>query len=325
VTELVPKGEAERLKVGLGDFITGIGGSGTAQYDAIMQVFQSNTTRPLRIQFQRASANAQAGPKGTFAKARSKVGLPQKSSATNLSNAEREARRAQQLASVEQRENKWDKKIAQGKQSTYRREKAEAEREANSNGNEEKEQTAEQIARVQSMGEEARRYEAANVAQLGYNPYEVVKSGADASRNAVSNIKNGTAGNFDSPAAAPRGGHEDFGSGRLGGPSGQPMAAPGVVQPPTTAVESEDERQLREAMALSMLEVGPSPALEQAVSLLQQQGADKATAAAKILSKLLGNVVANPSEEKYHKVRLSNNAIKAKLVAVPGAVEVRGQ
>ncbi|RLN68272.1 hypothetical protein BBJ29_000851 [Phytophthora kernoviae] len=48
----------------------------------------------------------------------------------------------------------------------------------------------------------------------------------------------------------------------------------------------------------------------------------RAISAAETLIKMLGNVVKNPQEEKFRKIRLSNAAIQSKLVAVPGAVDI---
>ena len=44
--------------------------------------------------------------------------------------------------------------------------------------------------------------------------------------------------------------------------------------------------------------------------------------AAKVLKKLLGNVIKRPAEAKYRTINLSNNKIKASVVSVRGAVEV---
>ncbi|OWZ09142.1 PUB domain protein [Phytophthora megakarya] len=59
-----------------------------------------------------------------------------------------------------------------------------------------------------------------------------------------------------------------------------------------------------------------------AVYVLLRQDAALAMTAAETLIKMLTNVVKNPQDEKFRKIRLSNGAVQTKLVVVPGAVDI---
>ncbi|KAF1793686.1 PUB domain [Phytophthora cactorum] len=59
-----------------------------------------------------------------------------------------------------------------------------------------------------------------------------------------------------------------------------------------------------------------------AVYVILRQDPGRAITAAETLIKMLTNVVKNPQEEKFRKIRLSNAAIQSKLVSVPGAADL---
>ncbi|KAG7400640.1 hypothetical protein PHYBOEH_004907 [Phytophthora boehmeriae] len=59
-----------------------------------------------------------------------------------------------------------------------------------------------------------------------------------------------------------------------------------------------------------------------AVYMLLRQDPSRAISAAETLIKVLSNVVKNPQDDKFRKIRLSNAAIQSKLVAVLGAVDI---
>lgn len=91
-----------------------------------------------------------------------------------ISNTEREAQRQQRLAALDARGNKWDKKIAAGKAATYHKKATNPHLPVR----EEREKTEAEKARAAHIAAEAKAYEAATAAELGYNPYEMTKSGA---------------------------------------------------------------------------------------------------------------------------------------------------
>lgn len=59
-----------------------------------------------------------------------------------------------------------------------------------------------------------------------------------------------------------------------------------------------------------------------AVYVLLRQEAPVAIPAAEALIKILANVVKNPEEDKFRKIRLSNAIIQSKIVSVSGAVDL---
>jgi len=62
---------------------------------------------------------------------------------------------------------------------------------------------------------------------------------------------------------------------------------------------------------------GPRSDLEQ---LLRALPLDKADESLEIMEKLIRNVVSNPNEEKFRKIKLTNKKINDVITAVPGAV-----
>jgi len=309
VVSLTPKGEAGRLKVGIGDRIVAIDGNKMSAYDTVMEVVPA-LSRPITLHFMRGSA-INRKPVGTLNKAKNKMGMATSStSARPLSNTERAAQREQRLAALEARENKWDKKIKEGRAATYHKDKNPVVDNRNL-GVDGREQTEEQKARGAKISAEAKAHEAATAAALGYNPYEVTKSGADASRSAIATIR---AGPMDSPAAAPA-------------PAVIPMPMPGPVPAPPSFQEQTNNdleaQQLAQAMAMSLNSGGGgSSDLDAAISKLHAQPKDAAFGATKILQKLLQNLIQAPNEEKFKTVKLSNKTIQSKVVAVPGALDV---
>lgn len=113
------------------------------------------------------------------------------------------------------------------------------------------------------------------------------------------------------------------------------MPMPGAVLPPTSTQQAPPQqhqqqqqvssadleaRQLAHAMAMS-LTTSDSPAAVAAVTLRGEEKT-RALGAVKIVAKLLGNLLQDPSQDKFKKVKLSNKTIQAKVVSVPGAVDL---
>lgn len=119
--------------------------------------------------------------------------------------------------------------------------------------------------------------------QMGFNPYAATFS---SSTQAVSAM-NAIGGGAPPPPS---------------GPPPAPFTAIPQVQPPN--------------------EVAADTSDNGAVYVLLRQDPPRAITAAETLIKMLTNVVKNPQEEKFRKVRLSNAAIQSKLVAVPGATDI---
>jgi len=62
--------------------------------------------------------------------------------------------------------------------------------------------------------------------------------------------------------------------------------------------------------------------LNTAIEALRQNPGSKFDETSGILCKLLGNILANPEDDKYRKIRLSNAKINAAIVQVPGAIDI---
>ncbi|KAJ0412006.1 hypothetical protein ATCC90586_004552 [Pythium insidiosum] len=76
------------------------------------------------------------------------------------------------------------------------------------------------------------------------------------------------------------------------------------------------------ALAPAVTNVADSSTENGAVFVLLRQEPSRAIAAAETIMKMLKNILQNPQEDKYRRVRLSNANIQAKLVNVRGAVEL---
>lgn len=127
--------------------------------------------------------------------------------------------------------------------------------------------------------------------QMGFNPYAATFS---SSTQAVSAI-NGIGAEAIAPPPAP--------SGDTISPPAPFPAIPQVAAPDGVLTNSD------------VAENG-------AVYVLLRQDPPRAITAAETLIKMLANVLKNPQEEKFRKIRLSNAAIQSKLTSVPGAVGI---
>ena len=65
-----------------------------------------------------------------------------------------------------------------------------------------------------------------------------------------------------------------------------------------------------------------SPEVAQALVHLDDNGPETKATALTTISKILTNIVAKPREGKFRRLRLANAAIKAKVVDVPGGIEL---
>lgn len=127
--------------------------------------------------------------------------------------------------------------------------------------------------------------------QMGFNPYAATFSSSTQAVSAMNSIGGGA------PPSAAAGRSEAM-------PPAAPFASiPQVAAPNGGLAGSEAEE-------------------NGAVYVLLRQEPVRAITAAETLIKMLANIMKNPQEEKFRKIRLSNTTIQSKLVAVPGAVDI---
>ncbi|POM66527.1 Hypothetical protein PHPALM_17602 [Phytophthora palmivora] len=207
-----------------------------------------------------------------------------------LSAEEQQKRRELQAKALEQRGNAWDKRVANARKARLQQEEE----------NENKFQYAEPAPlsvppgppSVVLSNEQVKTRELQSAhQQMGFNPYEATFS---SSTQAVSAM-NAISGTGAPPAAAV-------------GAVAAPPPAPFPAIPPVTAPTG--------------LLTDSNGAENGAVYVLLRQDPARAITAAETLIKMLTNIVKNPQEEKFRKIRLSNAAIQSKLVTVPGAVDI---
>ena len=152
--------------------------------------------------------------------------------------------------------------------------------------------------------QDAKRAEAHNIAQLGYNPYEAIKKTSGQARSATTVTQHGA-------LAAP--GSSDT--------TDSHFAAPGRVRPPsaaTTTTASHHDVTFRDDPRHPYDEF--QEALATIVSSVDKEAA---RAGLKISKKLLTNATTKGQQpvadaEKFRRVRLANPKIKAAIVDVPG-------
>ncbi|CAI5724305.1 unnamed protein product [Hyaloperonospora brassicae] len=206
-----------------------------------------------------------------------------------LSEDEQQERRELQAKAMEQRGNAWDKRVATARKLRLQQDE---ERETKFEYTDAAATAAEPSSVSVVLSNEvvkARELQSAQ-AQMGFNPYAVTIS---SSTQAVSAM-NGIGGN-----AGPMMG-ESSGATTASVPSGEMSRAalPDTVVADRNAGENG------------------------AVYVLLRQDPTRAITAAETLIKMLSNVIKNPQEEKFRKIRISNALVQSKVVAVPGALDI---
>ncbi|KAF4036348.1 PUB domain-containing protein [Phytophthora infestans] len=210
-----------------------------------------------------------------------------------LSAEEQQKRRELQAKALEQRGNAWEKRVANGRKARLQEEE---ELESKFQYAEPASLTAEAAPSgpppvlLSNEQVKARELQSAHQ-QMGFNPYAATFS---SSTQAVSAI-NGIGAEAIAPPPAP--------SGDTISPPAPFPAIPQVAAPDGVLTNSD------------VAENG-------AVYVLLRQDPPRAITAAETLIKMLANVLKNPQEEKFRKIRLSNAAIQSKLTSVPGAVGI---
>lgn len=158
-----------------------------------------------------------------------------------------------------------------------------------------------------AAAEAAKLSEARTAAELGYNPYETNRVTAGQARNATVAVAHGTIRHQDSTGGGGSSSQQQAAA------AASPAAAPQQVRPPQDALVAED---------LDAAVVDMDPHFEQAYETLITGNPDHVTKSSLvILQKLLVNATTK-AEDKFKRVRLGNEKIKAAVVDVEGALEL---
>ena len=149
---------------------------------------------------------------------------------------------------------------------------------------------------------EAKARENATASALGYNPYEVVKSGAGTSRTAVVDSTHGSIENKEGTKKKKSTKQAKSSS------NSRELAAPGKPSaPPSQPYNVIFNEQFDEALAL----------------ILSNEEEDAGKRSLTTMRKLIGNAVTKgQSDEKFRKVRLGNARIQKDITGVHGALEL---
>ncbi|TMW58533.1 hypothetical protein Poli38472_010092 [Pythium oligandrum] len=215
--------------------------------------------------------------------------IPFKSTAPPpVSEEEKARRREMQTKAAEARVNAWDKRVTTARNARILKE---GEQETkfdhlpppSASSSADSSPTNRPPVTVLADDEAKRREVQSAQAQLGFNPYAATFS----SSTEAGGIMNGMGAS----------------------------AGPATVMPPPAPVSSAPPR----STSTSNVSV---PSENGAVYILLRQEAPRAITAAETIIKMLNNILQNPTEEKFRRVRLSNAGIQTKLVAVNGALDI---
>ncbi|CAH0482001.1 unnamed protein product [Peronospora belbahrii] len=208
----------------------------------------------------------------------------------DLSEEEQKKRREIQAKALEQRSNAWDKRVATARKARIKQEEED----------ENKYQYTEPVTTKSSSlpppvvltDEEVKARELQNAQlQMGFNPYEATFASSVQAVSAMNAI----------------GGEAIALSSASGGAVHSSLLPDGEI-PHVAGYENGS----------TSLDAGENTA----IYVLLRQDPSLAMTAAKTLIKMLTNVIKNPQDEKFRKIRLANASIQSKLVAVPGAIDI---
>jgi len=292
VNQVVPGSQAEAAGLKRGDVLCFAGSNGQNEmpFDIFLDLARS-PQRPIHLEARRFDQKTTA--------------------ASSSGSADAEARRRAMIAAAEAREKKHKQLTKTTKyvtKSTLLRQQQLKEDRHQYIQQQQQANAAEPMTEAtRRAAQDAKRAEAHNIAQLGYNPYEAIKKTSGQARSATTATQHGA-------LAAPGG----AGSSAT---TDSHFAAPGRVRPPsaaTTTTASHHDVTFRDDPRHPYDEF--QEALATIVSSVDKEAAK---AGLKISKKLLTNATTKGQQpvadaEKFRRVRLANPKIKAAIVDVPG-------
>ena len=216
-------------------------------------------------------------------------------------SADAEARRRAMIAAVDAREKKYKSQTKTIKHVTKSTLLKQQQQQDVNNFTEEQLQPQTEASR-QAM-EAAKQGEAILAAEMGYNPYEVIKKTAGQARTATTATQHGA---IQAPASS--------GSSNT---ATLPAVAP-PANPTSEAIDSDDERTAGYSVEFE-------EALAEVVAFGDKEAARNGLKIARTLVKnatTKGQQADETKAEKFRKVRLANAKIKAAIVDVPGNLQL---
>jgi hypothetical protein len=173
VNEVIATSNAANAGINAGDILISVDGNMVKDVDSFVQIIKA-IGRPITIRFQRGgNRSQQQSSNSSFSSSvfKSMTGKSVESSLPPMTEEEKEQMRIDRLKAAEDRGKAWDKRIAQGRNSTLKSKQDDGKQPTfeHSERNEFNPETDRTIAIVKAA-------EARQAAQLGYNPYKPVMS-----------------------------------------------------------------------------------------------------------------------------------------------------
>eukprot|EP00904_Undaria_pinnatifida_P004058 jgi/Undpi1/13653/HiC_scaffold_9.g03307.m1 len=287
------------------DVVKAVNGNPCLAYDNLMAIIGA-MGRPVQMEFRRLGADggdggggggggggarSQSEEPGPFQRAQDAArrkmdelkGPPQPPPMTAEAKAER---REAALKAAESRTKNWDKRLNKGRQASQAK--------TASDGVVDNQFEDSQNAETRRMVDLAKRQEAMTAARMGYNPYEARLMGNTAARAAIT------------------------GGGEAGGGSSLPPPPPLPSNQQTTPsrppeVVGDEDGILAEAIGQE---------IDKALRTVLEQGLPMSLTAVQTMLKMMKNMAAKSSDDKFKKIRLGNASFNAKVGGVDGGIEV---
>ncbi|CAM9252295.1 unnamed protein product [Ectocarpus sp. 8 AP-2014] len=302
-------GAAAKAGVRVNDAIAAIDGNASpAAHEDLVDVIRA-IGRPVVIGFHRSGgggkeakgAGASAQEPGAFQRAQDAAwrkideikGPPQPPPMTAEAKAER---REAALKAAESRTKHWDKRLNKGRQASQIKSGTGgvAENQFEDSGN----------AKTRRMVELAKQQEARTAASMGYNPYEARLMGNTAARAAISGAGDSGAG---TPLTSPP------------PPDRQATTPPPAAAAEATADLVEKEKWVGEEAAMAD---AVAAEVEGALGAVLVQEPGVSLTAVTTMLKMMKNMTAKSSEDKFKRIRLGNANFNSKVGGVDGGLEV---
>lgn len=302
-----------------GSKVIGMDGQGIGSFDDFMAVVQT-MGRPLQLSFE----GPQPSPTGASASGSSTMGK-----GAAVSRSEQDARREARIAAAEARGSQWDKKLSSTRTSKAQQEKSR--REGGAGLRKGAEGPAQPLSAASAAAfESAKQAEAAAAAQGARSAFQPIFGSAAQGRSAVEAVASGEAppimqGSSGSGTSSVGGGaagyhfvDHDSPSGRNRSGNGSSSGSNDSNRGSTSQAHGSTSGAVVDYSSMELDE-----GLAEALALLSSLE-DRAVAADAVATcaKVLGNLVKNFADEKFHRVRVANKTFHKKVATVPGGLEI---
>ncbi|CBJ30220.1 conserved unknown protein [Ectocarpus siliculosus] len=309
VTGVSNGGAAAKAGVRVNDTIAAIDGNASpAAHEDLVDVVRA-IGRPVVIGFHRSGgggkeakgAGATAQEPGPFQRAQDAArrkmdeikGPPQPPPMTAEAKAER---REAALKAAESRTKDWNKRLNKGRQASQTK--------SGTGGVTENQFEDSGNAETRRMVELAKQQEARTASSMGYNPYEARLMGNTAARAAISGAGDSGAG---APLTSPP------------PPDRQATTPPPAAAAAATANLGEKEEWIGEEAAMAD---AVAAEIEGALGAVLEQEPGVSLTAVTTMLKMMKNMTAKSSDDKFKRIRLGNANFNSKVGGIDGGLEV---